>query len=297
VKIGLQIPRFAWSGGAAQIAQKLAVIAQTAEGAGFASLWVMDHLLQLDPILGSVDDPMLEGYSTLTFLAAHTRHVRLGTLVTAVTSRYPGFLIKQVTNLDVLSGGRAYFGVGAGWYSREAAGLGFIFPPIKERFEWLEETLQIAHHMWSGNREPFEGKHFQLAEPICSPMPLSEPHPPILIGGSGETKTLRFVALYANACNLFARAGEDELKHKLGILQKHCADMGRPYDAIEKTALDSVHIAPGMQTAEEVISRCQELAEIGFQHIIFNMPNVQDIYPLEVFGDEIIPAIKDIWPP
>ena len=290
MKIGLQIPKFTWPGGDAVIGPKLAEIARTADNTGFHSVWVMDHFFQL-PGLGQADEPMLEGYSALTYLAAVTKKVKLGTLVTGVIYREPAFLVKQATNLDVLSGGRAYFGVGAAWYDREAKGLGFPFPPIKTRFEWLEETLQIAHQMWKGDRAPFHGKHYQLEEAICSPMPLSKPHPPILIGGMGETKTLRFVAQYADATNLFLFAGMDTVRHKLDVLKDHCDKLGRDYTEIEKTTLGTVHLAPGQMTPADVIEQCRTLAGLGVTHAIFNMPNVHEITPLETFGKEIIPAV------
>ncbi len=291
MKIGLQIPRFTWPGGDAAIAGTLADIARTADAAGFASIWVMDHFFQLEPMMGRATEPMLEGYSTLSYLAGLTQRVRLGTLVTGIIYRYPGFLIKAVTNLDVLSGGRAYFGVGAAWYDREAAGLGFPFPPLKARFEQLEETLRLAHHMWrpSGG-EPFHGEHMRLAEPLCSPQPISRPHPPILIGGMGEKKTLRLVAEYADACNLFARYDDDVLRQKLDALRGHCEAVGRPYEAIEKTTLATVHLAPGHLSAGDVIEQCRRLAALGIDHAIFNMPNVHEIAPLETFGRDIIPA-------
>ncbi len=289
MKIGLQIPSFTWPGGAAAIAHTLKQIAQTADQGGFASIWVMDHFFQLE-FIGQADEPMLEGYSALTYLAALTEKVKLGTLVTGVIYRQPAFLVKQVTNLDVLSRGRAYLGVGAAWFEREAHGLGFPFPPIKTRFEWLEETLQIAHQMWSGEAKPYQGQHFQLAETICSPAPISQPHPPIMIGGMGEQKTLRLVAQYANACNLFARAGTEVIKAKLETLQQHCETIGRPYEDIERTALATVHLAPGQMMPAEVINTCRQLAEVGIQHVIFNMPNVHEITPLEIFAQEIIPA-------
>ena len=291
MKVGLQIPRFTWPGGSGEIAPRLAEIAEAAEAAGFYSLWVMDHFFQI-PGVGDVDEPMLEGYSALSYLAAVTERVRLGTLVTGVIYRYPGFLIKEVTTLDVLSGGRAYFGVGAGWFEREADGLGFPFPPVAERFERLEEVLQIAHQMWSGDDASFHGTHYQLEEPLLVPQPLSEPHPPILIGGMGEKKTLRLVAQYADACNLFMRAGLDTLRHKLDVLREHCETVGRPYEEIEKTALGTVHVAPGEMTASDVMNQCRDLAELGFDHVIFNMPNVHEIVPLDVFGKEIIPAVS-----
>lgn len=292
MKIGLQIPSFTWPGGTSEIAGKLAKIAGTADQAGFASIWVMDHFFQL-PGLGPAEDPMLEGYGALTFIAAHTKRARLGTLVSGAIYRYPAFLVKQVTNLDVLSGGRAYFGVGAGWFEREARGLGFPFPSTKVRFELLEETLQIAHQMWSGKVEPYSGVHNQLAETICSPRPISKPHPPIMIGGGGEKKTLRFVAQYGDACNLFLGAGAGVIRHKLDVLKGHCADLGRPYDEIERTVLGTVHLAEGEMSAGDVIASCREMADLGIQLIIFNMPNVHQITPLKVFGDEIIPAVAD----
>ncbi len=294
MKVGLQIPRFTWPGGDAAIARTLADIAQTADGVGFASIWVMDHFFQLEPMMGRADEPMLEGYSALAYLAGLTRHVRLGTLVTGVIYRAPGLLIKTATNLDVLSGGRATFGLGAAWYDREAAGLGFTFPPLKERFELLEETLQLAHHMWAGRTEPFHGAHLHLAEPLCRPLPLSQPHPPIVIGGMGEKKTLRLVAEYADGCNLFARAGDDVLRQKLDALRAHCDDVGRPYEAIEKTTLATVHLAPGRMSAADVVAQCRDLAALGIQQAIFNMPNVHEIAPLETFGREIIPAVAEL---
>ncbi len=297
MKIGLQIPSFTWPGGPAAIAPTLATIAQAAESAGFASIWLMDHFFQLEPMIGPAEEPMLESYSALSYLAAVTKRVKLGTLVTGIVYRYPGHLIKSVTNLDVLSGGRAYFGVGAAWYDRETTGLGFPFPPLKERFEWLEETLQLAHQMWSATpatAQAFNGHHVQLAEPILSPPAISTPHPPIMIGGMGEHKTLRMVAQYGDACNLFARSGTDILKHKLDVLRSHCDALGRPYDDIERTTLGTVHLSPGNMSADEVIGQCRDLAELGIQHAIFNMPNVHEIRPLEIFGQEIIPAVADM---
>lgn len=294
MKIGLQIPKFTWSGGTPGLASKLREIATTAEEAGFASIWVMDHFFQLDPHLGKAEEPMLEGYSVLSYLAGVTESIKLGTLVTGVIYREPGFLVKQATTLDVLSGGRTYFGVGAAWYEREAKGLGFPFPPVKERFERLEEMLQITHQMWSGEVKSFNGKHYQLGETLCSPQPLQEPHPPIMIGGMGEKKTLRLVAQYGDACNLFARAGMDVLAHKLDVLKRHCEDVGRPFEEIELTSLGSANLVPGEMSAQDVIATCRELADLGIQHAIFNMPgNVQDITPLQVFGEEIIPAVAD----
>jgi F420-dependent oxidoreductase-like protein len=290
MRIGLQVPSFTWPGGTAVIGPRLAEIARTAEDAGFYSLWVMDHFFQIRGV-GQPDEPMMEGYSALNYMAGFTKQIKLGTMVTGVIYRFPGILIKTVTTLDVLSGGRAYLGIGAGWFEREALGLGVPFPSLKERFERLEETLQIAKQMWSGEVAPFEGKHFHLAETLTSPQPLSKPHPPILIGGSGERKTLRLVAQYADGCNLFARAGVDTLKHKLDVLRQHCDDVGRPYQEIEKTALDTVYLAPGQMSVDQVIASCRKMADLGFQQIICNMPNVFEIKPLEVFGKDIIPTV------
>jgi len=294
MKIGLQIPRFNWPGSPQNTGAKLTEIAATAEAAGFSSLWVMDHYYQIAPGLGQADDPMLEGYSVLNYLAGVTKNATLGTLVTGVIYREPAYLVKIVTALDVLSGGRAYFGVGAAWYEQEAHGMGFPFPPIKERFERLEETLQIAHQMWSDDRSPFEGKHYRLEKPINSPQPISRPHPPIMIGGMGEKKTLRLVAQYADACNLFLRAGLDTLVHKMDVLRRHCDDLGRDFEEIECTTLGTVHLAPDEMTAKDVISTCQDLARLGISHAIFNMPNLHEISPLETFGREIIPATSEL---
>jgi F420-dependent oxidoreductase-like protein len=299
MKIGLQVPSFTWPDGPKEIGSKLAEIARTADDNGFASIWVMDHFFQIGGrdrtgFLGPAEDYMLEGYSTLSYLAAITKKVKLGTLVTGVVYRHPGILIKTVTTLDVLSGGRAYLGIGAAWNEREALGLGVPFPPIKERFERLEETLQIANQMWSDNNGPYNGKHFQLAETLCSPQPLSKPHPPILIGGAGEKKTLRLVAQYADACNLFAQMGTETVRNKLDILKGHCEKVGRDYAEIEKTALSTAHLAPEKMSPADVIQQCRALAAIGIQQVIFNMPNVHEIKPLETFGREIIPALTEV---
>ncbi len=291
MKIGLQVPNFTWPGGQAQLGSTLAEIARAADEGGFASLWVMDHLFQLQ-FLGPPENEMLESYSALSYIAGLTKKITLGTLVTGIIYRYPGVLVKAVTTLDVLSGGRAYLGIGAAWYEQEALGLGIPFPPLGERFEMLEETLQIAHQMWSDDNGPYHGKHFQLAQTINSPQALSKPHPPILIGGGGEKKTLRLVAQYADACNLFARVGVEPVKAKLDILKQHCDEVGRDYATIEKTILGTAYLAPGQMSVADVIAHCRELADIGIQHAIFNMPNVHEITPLETFAREIIPAVS-----
>jgi F420-dependent oxidoreductase-like protein len=298
MRIGLQVIRFDWPDTPHSIGTTLAKIARMAEEHGFASLWVMDHFFQMGEPFGPVDAPMLEGYSAIAYLAGITRRIKVGVLVAGNIYRHPGILVKTVSTLDVLSGGRAYFGIGAGWYEQEARGLGVPFPPLRERFERLEETLRIAKHMWSGDRTPYAGHYYQLEEPINSPQPLSTPHPPILIGGDGEQKTLRLVASYADACNLYAGSKPEnyaecaqDIEHKLAVLRRHCEAVGRPYDAIERTALATVHLGPGGVTASAIVELCRSLADIGIQHLIFNMPNTHELTPIEIFGQEIIPVV------
>jgi F420-dependent oxidoreductase-like protein len=291
MRIGIQIPSFTWPGGARGIRTKLAEIARSAEEAGFHSIWVMDHFFQI-PIVGPAEQEMLEGYSALAYLAGITERVKLGTLVTGVTYRHPGVLAKTVTTLDVLSGGRAYLGIGAAWFDREHHGLGVPFPSLKERFERLEEALQIVKQFWSGAVQPYQGKHYQLAETLSSPPQLALPHPPIMIGGIGEKKTLRLVAQYADACNLFAFIGRDALRHKLDVLKRHCDDVGRPYDAIEKSVLGTVRL--DKQSPADVVAKCRELAALGIQHVIYSFPDVHEIAPLRIFGKEVIPAVAEL---
>ncbi|GAA2495555.1 LLM class F420-dependent oxidoreductase [Streptomyces gobitricini] len=266
MKLGLTCPRFVWPGGDAAIAARFADVARGADEAGLDSFWVMDHFFQI-PNFGVAEDPMLEAYGALSYAAALTRRVTLGTLVTGVTYRLPGLLLKQVTTLDVLSGGRAVLGIGAGFHEEEHRGLGFRLPPVAERFERLEETLRIAKRMWSAEDTPYEGKHYRLARTLNSPQSLSRPHPPILIGGSGEKKTLRLVARYGDACNLFHGA---DVRHKLAVLRAHCEAERRPYEAIEKT----LHMrVPDAQSVAESVQRCGELAEQGIDHVIVAMPD------------------------
>jgi len=293
MRIGLQVPSFTWPGGAALLGAKFAEIARSADDAGFASFWVMDHFFQI-PMVGPAEQEMLESYSALSFAAGVTQRVALGAMVTGVTYRHPGVLVKTVTTLDVLSRGRAYLGVGAAWFDREHAGLGVPFPALSERFERLEETLRIAHQMWSPSNAAFSGKHFRLAETLCSPPPVSSPHPKILIGGLGEKKTLRFVARYADACNLFEFLGPEGLAKKLDVLRRHCDAEQRDYASIEKTTLGTVLLAPGKQSPADVIAKCRALAAIGVDQAIFNLPNVHELAPLEVFGKEIIPAVASL---
>ena len=294
MRIGLQIPAFNWVGGTAEMGATLAQIGRSADEAGFASIWVMDHFFQI-AYIGEADEPMLESYTTLGFLAGVTKHARLGAMVTGVNYRPPGYLVKQVTALDVLSGGRAWLGIGAGWFEREALGLGLPFPPLKERFERLEETLQIAQQMWAGVRTPIHTAHYELAEPISSPQPLSQPHPPILIGGSGEQKTLRMVAQYGDACNLFAHLGPETLTHKLDVLKRHCDELGRDYNTIERTVLANVAGgSAGLQPAA-LIEQCRALASLGFQHVIYSaLPGVESLAPLEMIGRDVIPEVAGL---
>ncbi|MFI0368238.1 LLM class F420-dependent oxidoreductase [Actinomadura sp. 1N219] len=270
MRIGLQIPSFTFPGGPDQIAPTFGGMAKEADQAGLHSLWVMDHFFQID-MVGPPEDPMLESYSALAYAAALTEQITLGTMVTAVTYRHPGILIKTVTTLDVLSGGRAWLGIGAAWNEDESRGLGVQFPPVAERFEKLEETLKIAHQMWKGDESAFEGKHFTLERPLNSPPALRNPRPPILIGGSGEKKTLRYVAKYADACNIF---DGEELPRKLDVLREHCEREGRDYAEVEKTSLSYFSSPPSVDAAVDRIGR---LAERGIDHAIFTQGTGQDL--------------------
>ena len=271
----------------------LSRIGMAAEEAGFSSLWVMDHFFQIE-MIGKPEEPMLEAYGTLSYLAAVTKHIRLGALVTGVIYRYPGVLVKTATTLDVLSGGRTYFGVGAGWYEREAIALGVPFPPMKERFERLEETVQIALQMWSGNVGPYHGKHYRLEESLNSPQPISKPHPPIMIGGAGEKRTLPLVAKYADACNLYAFETPDVVRRKLDVLRRHCEMIGRPFEEIERTAIGSIDLRKGAMSMSEAIEYCRSVAAAGIQHLIVSMPGDQQITPIELMGNKVIPALADL---
>ncbi|MBZ0305350.1 MAG: TIGR03560 family F420-dependent LLM class oxidoreductase [Anaerolineae bacterium] len=292
--IGLQIPSFKFPGGTPAIRPTLMNIARTAEDAGFYSMWVMDHFYQIQGLFGETyQDPMMEGYTTLGFLAGVTEKVYLGTMVTGVIYRHPSVLLKTVSTLDIVSGGRAYFGVGAAWYEDEAKGLGIPYPSTRERFERLEETLQMSQQLWGGVESSYEGSHFNAPKMTNNPAPLSQPRPKLLIGGGGPNKTLRMVAQYADACNLFEGYGMAKIMESLEALKTHCENLGRNYDEIEKTTLGTVTLAEGHDTVQGIIERCRHLADLGFTHAIFNMTNVYDIKPLEIFGKEIIPVVKD----
>ena len=295
MKIGLSIPDFTWPGGPATLGSTLAQIARTADQVGFQSISVMDHFWQIGRN-GPPEHDMLEGYTALAFMAGLTSRVTLGTMVTGAVYRYPGVLAKTVTALDVLSGGRAWLGIGAAWNEAESRGLGIPFPPIAERFERLEETLQICLQMWEGKRgseKPFKGKHYQLERPLNVPQTLSRPRPRILIGGMGEKKTLRLVAQYADACNLFPTP---ELPHKLDVLREHCKAVGRNYDEIEKTAVFQFDIGENGEKAGQVIGGLRWLAGMGIQTVVGNVPKVYDIKRLEIMGEKVIPAVAHLEP-
>jgi F420-dependent oxidoreductase-like protein len=290
MRLGLQIPSFSFPGGAREIATRLSEIARAADEGGLASLWVMDHFFQI-PVVGPAEREMLEGWSTLAFLAAHTERIRLGTLVTGATYRHPGVLVKTATTLDVLSGGRAYLGIGAAWFEREHRGLGVPFAPIAERFERLEETLRIAHQMWSGEVGEFKGRHFRLRETLCSPAPLSSPRPPILIGGIGERKTLRLVARFADAWNAFEGIGLKELARKRDVLLRHCDEAGRNADEIECTTLGVLDLARTRPKA--ALANFRALAGAGFGQAIVSLPDPVDARAVERLSREIVHDIAE----
>ena len=297
MRLGLQVPNFTWPNGQSNLGDTFALIAQRAERAGLYSMWVMDHFFQIS-VIGPPTNEMLEGWTALTFAAGHTNRIKLGTMVTGVTYRHPGLLVKTATTLDVLSHGRAYFGIGAAWNEEEHLGLGVPFPPVAERFERLEETLQIALQMWAGDEKAYEGKHYHLARPLNSPQSVQRPHPPILIGGTGERKTLRLVAQYGDACNILARLGKDVLQHKLNVLRGHCEALGRPYEQIEKTTLDIMRFSrdgrDGSMTPAAAIDHFASLAAMGIDQAIYSMPSVFDLEPFDLLATEIVPAVEKI---
>ena len=290
MKIGIHLPWFTYPGGPPQLGPDLARIVRTADEAGVDRISVMDHVWQIGPV-GPPESDMLEAYTALGFIAAHTSRAKLLTLVTGVTYRDPGLLVKAVTTLDVLSGGRAMLGIGAAWNEEESRGLGLFFPPTAERFERLEETLQIALQMWSDSEEPYEGTHYRLGRTLNSPQSLSRPHPPILIGGGGEKKTLRLVAQYADSCNLFAGA---EIGHKLDVLRKHCEDVGRPFDAIERTALHGFDFSEDAdRQVDALLGDLRGLADQGIQVAHGMLRGVEDEGNWEILAERVIPAVAD----
>jgi F420-dependent oxidoreductase-like protein len=292
VKLGFHLNDYDWAGGAARLGPTLAEIARVADDAGFDRIGVADHFWR-NHYMGSVEGPELECYTTLGFLAASTRRAKLTAMVTAASYRQPGLLAKTVTTLDVLSGGRAWLGIGAGDYEAEARGLGLPFPPLKERFELLDETLQICLRMWDGDHgddRPYQGTHYQLERTLNVPQSLSRPHPPILLGGGGE-KTLRLVARYADACNI--RPGPD-IPQKLETLRRFCDEEQRDYDAIEKSAPFAFDVGADGSNVGALLGQLRWLAGMGIQTVIGFVPSIDRITPLEILGREVIPAVANL---
>jgi F420-dependent oxidoreductase-like protein len=289
MELGVHVSNFTWPGGPERIAADLTRVAAAAEDNGFAKLSVMDHVWQIGHI-GPPEHEMLEAYTTLGYLAARTERINLLAWVTAVVYREPGLLAKAVTTLDVLSEGRAWLGIGAAWNEPEALGLGLSFPPTAERFERLEEALEICLQMWSDSDGPYHGSHYRLDRTLNSPAALTRPHPPLLIGGSGEKKTLRLVAKYAQACNLFVGP---ELAHKLDVLRGHCVDVGRDYDEIEKTVMGPLDPGPDGANVEELLASLRELSALGITHYHGSVPEVASITPLDLLGERVIPVIAE----
>ena len=300
MRLGLQLIRFNYPGGASHLGEEIAAIAKRADEAGFYSFWAGDHFFQ-NKWVAPVESEMLECYSTLSYAAAVTKNIKLGAMVTGVTFRYPGILVKTATTLDVLSGGRTYFGIGASWNEEEHQGLGVPFPPAKQRLEMLEETLQIALQMWSGSEEPYNGKHFQLARTLNVPQALSKPHPPILIGGQGEKVTLRLVAKYADACNLYAIPDRAAMQHTLDVLGEHCAAVGRNYADIEKTSIAHYKLTRDGNgereiSAAKLVEELHSLAELGIDQHIFSVQNVTDPAIMELIATQVLPEANKIVP-
>jgi F420-dependent oxidoreductase-like protein len=292
MKVGLQIPSFSWPGGTEAIGPTLGRVARQADDVGFDSIWVMDHFFQIRGV-GPAEEPMLEGWTALGFLAAHTSRARLGLMVGGVHYRWPGLWVKAATTLDVLSGGRAWLGIGAAWNQEESESLGFPFPPLGERFEMLDETLQIAHAMFEGERGSegeFHGRQYHARRLMNSPQSLSRPRVPIMIGGGGERKTLRLVAQYADATNVFG--GPTAIHHKYEVLRRHCEEIGRDPDEIERSTLQGVNLAA--ETPAQIVDRFGELADAGAQHVIFSARAVEDPATLETIGRDLIPQLRTI---
>ena len=293
MKLGLQLNSFDWAGGPERFARNLAEIGGAAEEAGFDRIGVADHVWQ-HPIMGGPEASEPECYATLSFLAANTQRVGLTAMVSGIHFRHPAVLVKSVTTLDVLSGGRAGFGVGSGHYPEETMGLGIPFPPQRERFEMLEETLQIALRMWSGAQgdgRPFEGEHYRLQRPLNLPQSISRPHPPIMIAGDGEKKTLRLVARYADACSL--RPGP-QVPDKLEVLRRHCKVEDRDYNSIEKTCAFAFDVGEGGEKVDELIGQLRWLSGMGIETVIGFVPDVDRITPLEIIGEKVIPAVAEV---
>ncbi len=292
MKLGIHISNFTFGVPPEELSATLGRIVTEAEAAGFDRLSVMDHYFQI-PGVGPVENEMFEAYSTLGFIAAKTSRMKLGVLATGVTYRNPGFLAKQVTGLDVLSGGRAWLGIGAAWFEREHKGLGIPFPPIKQRFEMLEEAIQICEQMWSDNNGPFAGKHYQLEETLCSPQPIQRPRPPILLAGSGEKKTLRLVARYADSCNIRSTNPEDT-ERLLAILDAHCQTEGRDPASIERTIVTRFDPGANGERASQEVDRLARFAAIGVQAALGSVVNAHDPGVMEAMATKVIPAVSKL---
>jgi F420-dependent oxidoreductase-like protein len=288
MQLDIHVPRFTWPGGPAAMAPTFTSLAQTAEAVGVRTLSVMDHWFQME-MLWPAEEPMLEGYTTLSFAAAKTERLRFRMLVGGVTYRHPGLLAKTITTLDVLSGGRAELGLGAAWYEREHLGLGVPFPPLTERYERLEETLQICLQMWSDDNGAFEGKHYRLAETLCVPKPVSSPRPRVLIGGGGERKTLRLVATYADACNIIGDAST--VAHKVEVLHRHCEDVGRNPAEVEVTALT---MAPEDAGPDAILRDAEELSAAGAEAIVIRSTGPDPARWLEETWGPIVSRLAEI---
>jgi F420-dependent oxidoreductase-like protein len=289
MRLGVHYANFTHPDWEHRLAERLTETARVADQGGAAQFTVMDHWFQME-VLGGPPEPMLEGYTTLGYLAAVTENVRLSLLVTGVTYRHPGLLAKTVTTLDVLSSGRAMLGIGAAWYDREHHGLGVPFPPMAERFERLEETLQIVTQMWSGDATPYDGKHHQLAEPVLVPPPVQQPHPPIMIGGSGEKKTLRMVAQYADACNIFGGEPAD-IEHKLSVLRSHCDRLGTDYDAIEKTMIVS---GDPTQDPDAFVASMEPYAALGISMITVSPSGDDPVAWTTQMCEVVVPRLAEL---
>ena len=301
MKVGLQISSFTWPGGDAGIGPTLARVVQLADEVGFDSIWVMDHLFQIRSV-GAPEEPMLEGWTTLGYMAALTKRARLGLMVGGIHYRQAGLWLKAATTLDVLSGGRAWFGIGAAWNEEESHGLGFPMPPLSDRFAQLEDTLRFVRDGWTGEhgtQAVFRGDTLHATRLLNSPQALSRPHPPILVGGGGELKTLRLVARYADACNVFG--SPEQVAQKFDVLRGHCGTEGRDYDTIEKTNLTGVAITPdgvhGSLTPSRLVDRLGAWADAGSQHTMFSIRNVWDLTKLELIGQDVLPQVRGLGVP
>lgn len=292
MELGLQISNFTWKGRGPKLGETLGNIARTAEDVGYSSLWVMDHLFQIPPI-GSARMEMLEPYTALAFIAANTKTATVGTMVSGVTYRNPGYLCKQVSTLDVLSGGRAVLGLGAAWFDREHKAYGIPFPPLKERLDRLEETVLVLKQLWSREDGRFEGKHYQFKETLNSPQPLQKPHPPLVIGGRGEKKTIKLAAKYADAYNIHTDVPE-VARHKFEVLRAHCDAMGRDYNDIKRTVLMAMDPGEAAEHTGRLVEQLGLMAEAGAQAAYGYLPHVDRLATIEVMGRDVLPQVRSL---